>query len=137
MNGLWELDKLTVLNLVDNETDGLSAACACCASGADSGVTYIQETRTALTRDQVLDLNRICCAAHGLSLLLIAERDGERRVCLFDAGPTPGTWKDNVEKLALEVPHQLQMPCPSRNLWKPLLNHTPGACSAEFHSGLP
>ena len=42
MEGLAELESLTVYSLVGNETDGLSSACGCCAT-AGTGVSYVGE----------------------------------------------------------------------------------------------
>ena len=69
--GLQVCDTLTVYNLVDNETDGLSSACGCCADPS-SGITYGSEFSQHIPRKRGLNLDEICCASHGLSLLLVA-----------------------------------------------------------------
>ena len=40
---------------------------------------------------------------HGLSLLLVAEKDGVRRTLLMDAGPEPALWTANAERLGVKV----------------------------------
>ncbi len=141
MDELQELTRLTVIDIVDNETDGMSSPCSCMQTipgitremqeaglaDADSRVaTYTQEIVTKLTEEGALDMNSLCHAAHGLSLLLIAEydqfvnrdcgksdgnsdsNDGEdesrekvatiQKYLLFDGGPDPGVWKENAKK---------------------------------------
>eukprot|EP00558_Chaetoceros_sp_UNC1202_P011972 CAMPEP_0197251312 /NCGR_PEP_ID=MMETSP1429-20130617/56707_1 /TAXON_ID=49237 /ORGANISM="Chaetoceros sp., Strain UNC1202" /LENGTH=76 /DNA_ID=CAMNT_0042713353 /DNA_START=11 /DNA_END=238 /DNA_ORIENTATION=- len=76
MAELRELKRLTIIDLVDNETDGLSSPCACMqpipnnSKGGDGNderaATYTQETATGLVRDEALDIEKLCHAAHGL-----------------------------------------------------------------------
>ena len=103
MDGVAELDSLTVYNLVDNEVDSLSAACACCFDPS-SGITYRNEWSRMIPRKKALAIGPdTVCGAHGLSLLLVAEKDGKDRYLLFDAGPSPQTFEDNVRKLYVDV----------------------------------
>ena len=97
MEALLELDSLTVYDLVDNETDGLSTACGCCAS-PHSGIKYTPEFARVVKRRQGLDFDNVSSAAHGLSLLLVAEKDGKTQTLLMDAGPNPPTFAENVKK---------------------------------------
>jgi 7,8-dihydropterin-6-yl-methyl-4-(beta-D-ribofuranosyl)aminobenzene 5'-phosphate synthase len=92
-SGLVAVDGLSVQVLVDNVTDGLStnppnvlSELACHVAG---GV-------------QVLSGRAICCAHHGLSLVLGA-RVGERtRTLLFDAGPEDYAVARNGENLRVD-----------------------------------
>ena len=102
MEQLVELDSLTVYNIVDNETDGLSSACGCCANPF-SGVKYTSEFARISQRRHGLDFDNVCSAVHGLSLLLVAEKDGKRRTLLMDAGPNPPTFADNVKKQGIDM----------------------------------
>jgi len=99
MEGLIELKRLTVINIVDNETDALSSPCSCMTptpniskstptnTGTSTGTgtaapdnrpcTYTQELVTVLSDHKILNFDYMCHAAHGLSLLLIAEYDEE------------------------------------------------------------
>ncbi|KAJ8605459.1 hypothetical protein CTAYLR_003315 [Chrysophaeum taylorii] len=98
MEGLVELDSLTVYSIVDNETDSLSSQCACCR-----GFSFVPEMAHLARRKKAIDFDLVCDAAHGLSLLLVAEVDGRQRHCLFDAGPSPQLFRENVEKLCLDL----------------------------------
>ena len=105
--GVRPVDSLTVLSIVDNETDSLSSACACCAEPL-SGIRYCSEIFQSLPRTFQIDMAASCCAAHGLSLLLVTgttNDDGteETHSCLFDAGPHPSTFADNARKLGVDL----------------------------------
>ncbi|ATJ83787.1 MBL fold metallo-hydrolase [Halomonas beimenensis] len=102
--GVVPLDELEVLVVVDNETDTLSSI--------DEGVPQRPEVAGLIERTPpsrhyqghacktVFD--RLCCACHGFSALLIGRRDGREHRLLFDVGPYPGIWLDNAERLALD-----------------------------------
>lgn len=72
------INKLTVEVLVDNTTDMLSSRPA----HVDSELQVLMEA--GLTE---LAGESLCCALHGLSLVVTAEADGEQHTMLFDAGP--------------------------------------------------
>ena len=106
---LKELTSLTVINIVDNEIDGMSSPCSCMAPVPNSSskqdtrvATYTQEFVTRLNEDKSLDMNNICYGAHGLSLFLIAEyKDSHgssektvKKYLLFDGGPSPSVWRE-------------------------------------------
>ena len=105
--GLLPVESLTVISIVDNETDSLSSACGCCADPS-SGIRYFSEFSRVVPIKGQLDFRTTCCAAHGLSLLLVAKtlnEDGSdvEHSCLFDAGPQPDTFSDNVKKLSVDL----------------------------------
>lgn len=88
------VDRLEVLVLVDNATDSLSSN--------PSGVT--SEWAGSLTggRLQMISGESICCAHHGLSLLITAHVGREKRTVLFDAGPEGATLLRNARILAVD-----------------------------------
>lgn len=92
MESLRAVDELTIYPIVDNETDFLSSPCDCCAA-PDSGIKYTPERLRMKPIRRSQQLNRIADAAHGLSLLLVAETNGVQRTMLFDAGPNPTVFK--------------------------------------------
>ena len=127
---LIELKSLTVINLVDNESDGMSSSCACIqpipnnsAQKDERVATYTQEIVTRLNEDNSLDMENLCTSAHGLSLLLIAEYyaenvDGDetttqqerpaenkvvRKYLLMDGGPDPKVWTENAKKCKIPL----------------------------------
>jgi 7,8-dihydropterin-6-yl-methyl-4-(beta-D-ribofuranosyl)aminobenzene 5'-phosphate synthase len=89
-----EVDSLEILVLVDNATDMLS-----------STPSHIESEGAGLMRRGVRMMGGkcLCCAAHGLSCLVTAERDGMRRTLLFDSGPEEYAFERNVTRLAADL----------------------------------
>jgi len=104
-NGVLPLDELEILVVVDNETDTLSSV--------DEGVPQIPEVvhlaaRTPASRkyeghDCKTVFDQLCCACHGLSVLMTGRRGGVKRSMLFDVGPYPDIWFDNARRLAIDL----------------------------------
>lgn len=94
MLNLAEVDALEVLVLVDNVTDSLSS----------NPGNVLPEWSVLLTggKLRVLAGSNICCAHHGLSLLLTASLGGRKRTLLFDAGPAAATFERNTEILGVD-----------------------------------
>jgi 7,8-dihydropterin-6-yl-methyl-4-(beta-D-ribofuranosyl)aminobenzene 5'-phosphate synthase len=103
--GVVALDELEILVVVDNETDTLSSV--------DDGVPQIPEivhlaARTPSSRkhdghDCKVVLDQLCCACHGLSVLVTGRANGQVRRLLFDVGPYPDIWLDNAKRLAIDL----------------------------------
>jgi 7,8-dihydropterin-6-yl-methyl-4-(beta-D-ribofuranosyl)aminobenzene 5'-phosphate synthase len=103
--GILQLDELEILVVVDNETDTLSSV--------DVGVPQIPEImhlaarmptgRTYQGHECKTVFNQLCCACHGLSVLITGRRDSERRSMLFDVGPYPDLWFDNARRLGIDL----------------------------------
>jgi 7,8-dihydropterin-6-yl-methyl-4-(beta-D-ribofuranosyl)aminobenzene 5'-phosphate synthase len=94
ISNIAEVDSLEVLVLVDNVTDSLS-----------SNPPNVLPEWSVLFSDGKLRLlagSNICCAHHGLSLLLTATVGRTRRTLLFDAGPAAATFKRNAEILGVD-----------------------------------
>src|SRR5690242_21892997 len=91
---LKEVDALEILVLVDNVTDSLSS------NPAD----VLPEWSVLLTggRLRVLAGSNICCAHHGLSVLLTARIGARRHTLLFDAGPAAATFERNAGILGVD-----------------------------------
>jgi 7,8-dihydropterin-6-yl-methyl-4-(beta-D-ribofuranosyl)aminobenzene 5'-phosphate synthase len=88
------VDQLEVLVVMDNATDSLST----------NPKNVIQEWTGLLTggRMRVISGQNICCAHHGLSLLITAHTGSESRTILFDAGPEGATFMRNAGVLGFE-----------------------------------
>jgi 7,8-dihydropterin-6-yl-methyl-4-(beta-D-ribofuranosyl)aminobenzene 5'-phosphate synthase len=88
------VDRLEVLVLVDNATDSLST----------NPRNVIPEWSGLLTggRLRMISGQNICCAHHGLSLLISAHVGGEKRTLLFDAGPEGATFLRNTKILDVD-----------------------------------
>lgn len=89
-----EVDALEVLVLVDNLTDSLSS----------NPASVQPEWSVLLTggKLRVLAGSSICCAHHGLSVLITASADGRRHTLLFDAGPAAATFERNCNILGVD-----------------------------------
>jgi 7,8-dihydropterin-6-yl-methyl-4-(beta-D-ribofuranosyl)aminobenzene 5'-phosphate synthase len=89
-----EVDALEVLVLVDNLTDSLS-----------SNPSSVQPEWSVLLTGgklRVLAGSNICCAHHGLSVLITASDGGRQRTLLFDAGPAAATFERNCDILGVD-----------------------------------
>lgn len=77
------VDRLDVTILVDNVTDSLS-----------SNPPFVTTEFATLWKRGMRQLagRCLCCAAHGLSRLLRAEKDGVTHTLLFDTGPAKGRY---------------------------------------------
>ena len=90
-NQLTELDSLDVLVVVDNETDTLSSVA--------EGIPQIPEALQLAMRlpsvgvhdghECKVVFDHLCCACHGLSVLLTGRRGTETHTVWFDVGPYP------------------------------------------------
>jgi 7,8-dihydropterin-6-yl-methyl-4-(beta-D-ribofuranosyl)aminobenzene 5'-phosphate synthase len=94
MSNVSPVDSLEVLVIVDNLTDGLSSNLA--------GVVPEWQGLRERNRIQLLAGSNICCAHHGLSLLVQARRNGDTETLLFDAGPESGVFLRNSRILGVE-----------------------------------
>ena len=88
------VDEIRVQVLVDNVSDGLS-----------SGPAHVRnEFGNAVTRGlRPASADTLCCAAHGLSLLLTARRGDTRHTVLFDTGPEDYAFGRNALRLGAAV----------------------------------
>ena len=89
------VDRLEVLVLIDNVTDSLSTT--------PKNVIPEWSGLLAAGRLPAMSGRNICCAHHGLSLLLTAHLGGETRTLLFDAGPEGATFLRNVAILGADL----------------------------------
>ncbi len=72
------IDKIEIQVLVDNATDSLSTISA----QAETEFAYLERHGM-----RELSGDSLCCACHGLSLLITATRGARRHTVLFDSGP--------------------------------------------------
>jgi len=87
------VDRIEITILVDNVTDALSST--------PSFVTreWVRLQRMGMKRTAGAAL---CCANHGLSLVITVEADGERRSILFDGGPVDYAVERNGPRLGVD-----------------------------------
>jgi 7,8-dihydropterin-6-yl-methyl-4-(beta-D-ribofuranosyl)aminobenzene 5'-phosphate synthase len=90
---LRAVEQLTIQVLVDNVTDGLSTN--------PSHVHSEMQVR-ASGGMEVLSGQAICCAHHGLSLVLTTTAGAERHTLLFDAGPEDYAVARNGDRLNVD-----------------------------------
>jgi 7,8-dihydropterin-6-yl-methyl-4-(beta-D-ribofuranosyl)aminobenzene 5'-phosphate synthase len=94
MDSLALVDKVEVQVLIDNATDSLSTISA----SAESEFAYLE--RHGLRE---LSGDSLCCACHGLSLVITATRGASRHSVLFDSGPEEYAFQRNSERLGLQL----------------------------------
>lgn len=87
-------DKVEVLVLVDNVTDGLSLV-----------PDYVETEVPRLWRRGLKRLSGtcLCCAAHGLSCAITAWSGETARTLLFDTGPDTAVFERNVDRLGFDM----------------------------------
>ena len=90
---LTEVDRLEVQVLVDNVTDSLS-----------STPPFVTREWPALVRKGMRRVAgaSLCCANHGLSLVIRATTAGREHVVLFDAGPVDYAVEHNGTRLGID-----------------------------------
>jgi len=100
---LQPVDELKVTVIVDNEVDSMSTRGI--MEGID-GFQYLPNKSSSAASGAA----GLCRAAHGLSLLLTtttatAAGSGKKEThsIVLDAGPTPELWKENADKLNLDL----------------------------------
>ena len=94
MASLVPVDRLDIQILVDNATDMLS-----------STPSFVEHEQAGLLRRGVFSMNGqcLCCAAHGLSCLVTAQRGETRHTMLFDTGPENYAFERNVTRLGVDL----------------------------------
>lgn len=103
---LQELDSLTVHVIVDNELDPISPGPPTLVEQSGNILNIAlrsapldPQSRGGAFRE--LRMDEICCSAHGLSLLIVGEKDGHKHTILFDTGPEEEVWRRNARRLGL------------------------------------
>lgn len=101
--GLIEVDSLEALVIIDNELDPLSppAPDTVQVSGLMGSLALHSphENHDRGEAEKELQMEDICCAAHGLSILVTATKGDIKHSILFDAGPEGEIWERNVKRL--------------------------------------
>ena len=87
-------DKVEIRILVDNATDMLS-----------SNPPFVESESGYLNRRgfKVSSARCLCCAVHGLSCLITAQRGDQRHSVLFDTGPEDYAFERNVTRLGVDL----------------------------------
>ncbi|GKZ17171.1 hypothetical protein AbraIFM66951_001660 [Aspergillus brasiliensis] len=102
-SSLVDLDSLEATILIDNDLDPMSPVPADTVE-----VTGLMRTLATSSPHDIhdrgdahkeLQMEDICCAAHGLSILVTATKDNKQHTILFDAGPEGDAWERNVKRL--------------------------------------
>ncbi|KAL4918584.1 cytochrome P450 [Aspergillus aurantiobrunneus] len=100
---LVAIDSLEAHVLIDNELDPMSAIApdTVQVSGtmghlAMGSPHHLDDRGDAHKEIQMED---ICCSAHGLSILLTATKGDQKHSILFDAGPEEEAWERNVRRM--------------------------------------
>ena len=88
------VDKIEIQVLIDNATDSLSTIPA----HAESEFAYLERHGM-----RELSGDSLCCACHGLSLLITATRRARRHTVLFDSGPEEYAFERNSSRLDVDL----------------------------------
>lgn len=94
MTRLTPIEKVEIHVLVDNATDSLSTT----PKHAESEFAYLERHGM-----EELSGDCLCCACHGLSLLITATRGQHRHTVLFDAGPEAYAFERNSTRLGVDL----------------------------------
>ncbi|EZG01902.1 hypothetical protein H106_07944 [Trichophyton rubrum CBS 735.88] len=103
------LDSLEVTVIIDNELDVMSppppTAVGSIISHGSLGNISRESAHVCRGNEEVreLKMESICCAAHGLSILLTGTIGNEKRSILFDTGPEEDTWERNAKRLGVDL----------------------------------
>jgi 7,8-dihydropterin-6-yl-methyl-4-(beta-D-ribofuranosyl)aminobenzene 5'-phosphate synthase len=102
--GLVELDELRLLVVVDNETDTLSSIADDVPQLSELAhlVSRLPASRHYQGHPCKVVFDRLCCAGHGLSVLVTARRAEREHTLLFDVGPYGDLWKSNAARLGID-----------------------------------
>ncbi|GLA04407.1 hypothetical protein AnigIFM60653_004457 [Aspergillus niger] len=102
-SSLVDLDSLEATILIDNDLDPMSPV-----PPDTVEVTGLMRTLATSSPHDIhdrgdahkeLQMEDICCSAHGLSILVTATKDNKQHTILFDAGPEGDAWERNVKRL--------------------------------------
>ncbi|CAI7572964.1 unnamed protein product [Penicillium palitans] len=100
---LEEVDSLEAIVIIDNELDPLSPpAPGTVQISGNLGSIAMGSKHTLTDRGEAckeLRLEDVCCAAHGLSILVTATKGDKKHTILFDSGPEEEAWERNVKRL--------------------------------------
>src|SRR5271168_4645005 len=94
MGSLVLIDEIEIQVLVDNATDSLSSLPA----HAESEFAYLERHGM-----RELSGDSLCCACHGLSLMITATRGNSKHRVLFDSGPEEYAFERNAGRLGLHL----------------------------------
>ncbi|RAH65359.1 MBL fold metallo-hydrolase [Aspergillus aculeatinus CBS 121060] len=104
---LTEIDQLEIHVIVNDELDPISPSQnpAVQVSSRFMGIPLSPLPPGTERGDARMEMrmDNICCAAHGISLLLIATKGDKKHYFLFDAGPEGEVWEKNSSRLRTEV----------------------------------
>ncbi|RAL02878.1 MBL fold metallo-hydrolase [Aspergillus ibericus CBS 121593] len=105
---LQTLDTLTATILIDNDLDPISPIPPDTVDITNGLIRTLATSSPHGVHDRgdahkELRMEDICCAAHGVSILVTATKDGQQHSVLFDAGPEGGVWEGNVRRLGLQA----------------------------------
>ena len=103
MGSLVEVDSLEILVLIDNELDPISTY-QIPGLAAHGNMMHIGLSNPSQPTDRgpnvhELRMDNVCCAAHGLSLMITATKGSVQHTVLFDTGPEESAWERNVQRL--------------------------------------
>ncbi|KAF6816743.1 hypothetical protein CMUS01_12225 [Colletotrichum musicola] len=104
---LKEIDSLEVAVIVTDELDPISPSPNPDVKHASHflgiPVSDVNDPRTRGGAAAEMKMSSICCAAHGLSLMITAKCGDSTRTLLFDAGPEEEAWERNAMRMKANI----------------------------------
>ncbi|GLA70810.1 hypothetical protein AtubIFM55763_000984 [Aspergillus tubingensis] len=104
---LTEIEELEIHVIVNDELDPISPSPnpAVKAASRFMGIplTPLKSGTQRGGATMEMRMDNSCCAAHGISLLLVATKGSQKHYLLFDAGPEGEVWERNSRRLRTEV----------------------------------
>ncbi|OJJ48590.1 hypothetical protein ASPZODRAFT_150786 [Penicilliopsis zonata CBS 506.65] len=104
---LTEIDSIEIHCLVNDELDPITPSMNPAVKVASQFMGIpLSPLAPGTQRDGAtmeMRMDNICCAAHGISLLLIATKGDKKHVLLFDAGPEGAVWERNSRRLRSQI----------------------------------
>jgi 7,8-dihydropterin-6-yl-methyl-4-(beta-D-ribofuranosyl)aminobenzene 5'-phosphate synthase len=106
-NMLTEIDNLQIHVLVNDELDPITPSMNPAVKVASQFMGIpLSPLPPGTQRDGAtmeMRMDNICCAAHGLSLLIIATKGDKKHILLFDAGPEGEVWERNSRRSRSDI----------------------------------
>ncbi|GAD95624.1 conserved hypothetical protein [Paecilomyces variotii No. 5] len=104
---LTEIDSLEIHVIVNDELDPITPSMNSSVKVASQFMGIpLSPLPPGTERDGAkmeMRMDNICCAAHGISLLLIATKGNKKHYLLFDAGPEGEVWDRNSRRLRSDI----------------------------------
>ncbi|TVY53110.1 hypothetical protein LCER1_G002535 [Lachnellula cervina] len=103
-SSLVEVDSLETVVIIDNEVDPMSWI-AVDVSGRFPDMMMSRTKNLAVGKDSIkaMPMEAMCCAAHGMSVLVTVTKGDVKHYVLFDTGPEEEAWERDAKRLGTDI----------------------------------